>query len=141
MRDEGPATRHRTRRLKPIQLMVGLVIVGVIAAAGTLTVMPHCTFLKADQARLDIDAIGKVLRLYAQKTGHYPDPAVGLDELVRLQYLSRLPLDPWGRAYLYTLDRDGPTVMSLGRDGAPGGTGPDADLSSRAPAAEGVSSR
>jgi general secretion pathway protein G len=37
--------------------------------------------------------------------------------------------DPWGRRYLYELDGEGrPRVRSLGRDGQPGGSGPDADI-------------
>jgi len=41
-----------------------------------------------------------------------------------------VPLDPWGRPYLYTQpgnhgDFD---LLSYGRDGRPGGTGEDADI-------------
>lgn len=40
-------------------------------------------------------------------------------------------VDPWGRAYVYELPEGGgePRVSTLGADGAPGGTGEDADIS------------
>jgi general secretion pathway protein G len=46
-------------------------------------------------------------------------------------YLKKdVPLDPWGKPYLYTFpgkkgDFD---LVSLGRDGQPGGSGEDADI-------------
>ena len=47
--------------------------------------------------------------------------------------------DPWGRAYLYLRGEgaDGCRVVTLGRDGAEGGTGEDADLDQRSSAGEG----
>lgn len=61
-----------------------------------------------------------------------------LDELVRpdargetLLRDTRIPLDPWGRAYRYEpADAEHPFVRigTLGRDGLPGGEGDDADL-------------
>jgi general secretion pathway protein G len=43
----------------------------------------------------------------------------------------KVPLDPWGRPYLYAVPTKGasaPHVFSLGADGKPGGTGADTDL-------------
>ena len=36
-------------------------------------------------------------------------------------------MDPWDRPYLYVQTVNGPKVLSLGKDGAPGGCGADAD--------------
>jgi general secretion pathway protein G len=38
--------------------------------------------------------------------------------------------DPWGRPFVYRLadSADGFEILSLGRDGKPGGTGEDADI-------------
>jgi general secretion pathway protein G len=45
-----------------------------------------------------------------------------------------VPLDPWGHAYAYTapgtVNPDGFDLVSYGADGAPGGTGDNADLTS-----------
>jgi general secretion pathway protein G len=42
-----------------------------------------------------------------------------------------VPLDPWGKAYLYKQpgERGDYDITSLGRDGQPGGTGENADIS------------
>lgn len=42
-----------------------------------------------------------------------------------------VPLDPWDHPYLYASEGRSFEIISLGRDGAPGGEGYDADLSSR----------
>ena len=45
-----------------------------------------------------------------------------------------VPLDPWGRAYLYkspgAVNATSYDLVSLGRDGQPGGTGEDGDVTS-----------
>jgi general secretion pathway protein G len=49
----------------------------------------------------------------------------------------RVPLDPWKAEYGYDPPDDGeprPRVYSLGRDGAPGGSGLGADIEAWAPA-------
>ena len=54
-----------------------------------------------------------------------PDPETGEPFLAG----GKVPLDPWGNEFLYELGPDGvPVIVSYGKDGAPGGTGPDADL-------------
>ena len=42
-----------------------------------------------------------------------------------------MPLDPWGKAYIYKVpgDKWEFDLLSLGRDGQPGGNGEDADIS------------
>ena len=42
--------------------------------------------------------------------------------------LSAVPLDPWGKPYAFERRGERGVVFSLGRDGAPGGTGEDADV-------------
>ena len=42
-----------------------------------------------------------------------------------------IPKDPWGHDYVYRFPGehgDGPDIVSLGRDGQPGGEGFDADI-------------
>ena len=46
-------------------------------------------------------------------------------------YLTRMPTDPWGRAYVYRLFPNGRfLVLSYGADGEPGGEGENADIDS-----------
>jgi general secretion pathway protein G len=85
------------------------------------------------------------LKLYRLDNARYPGTEQGLRALVERPttepvpnnwkqggYLERLPKDPWGNDYQYLnpgthgeID-----VMSYGRDGQPGGEGPDADIGS-----------
>lgn len=37
------------------------------------------------------------------------------------------PKDEWNREYIYEVDGDGYVIKTLGRDGKPGGVGPDRD--------------
>lgn len=84
------------------------------------------------QVRADLtllqDALDKFVLLNA---GRSPD---SLEVLVKpdqtgARFIDRveLPRDPWQRDYVYVASPR-PTVKTLGRDGAEGGRGPDADL-------------
>jgi general secretion pathway protein G len=87
------------------------------------------------------------LDAYRLDTGHYPETEQGLAALRTLPtsgtvplnwrgpYLRRVvPLDPWGRQYLYRMPAPGKQeefeLYSLGRDGVIGGSGEDADITS-----------
>lgn len=92
--------------------------------------------------RAQIESFGKALDQYRLDTGHYPTTEQGLQALVLKPadearwdgpYLKKgVPLDPWGTAYAYK--RPGTKgeydIVSLGKDGVPGGTGEDADIGS-----------
>ena len=123
-----------------LELLVVLVIIGLLA--GYVGPKYFAQVGKAEQkvARAQIDAFEKALHTYRLEVGHYPSTADGLTALnaapageTRWQgpYLSKaIPLDPWGRAYLYASpgqhgDFD---IESLGKDGQQGGEGDDADV-------------
>ena len=88
----------------------------------------------SDGARTQIEAIQEALGRYRADRGAYPTTAQGLDAL-RGPYLpAGVPRDPWGRPYRYTAPASGGYVLfTLGRDGRPGGTGEDADVTTSAP--------
>ena len=44
------------------------------------------------------------------------------------QYISRLPLDPWGNPYFYQSDGNNYVLKSFGADGVEGGDGKNADI-------------
>jgi general secretion pathway protein G len=95
---------------------------------------------KVNIARAQIAVLAKALEHYRLDTGRYPGAQVGLKALVerpsgeprwRGPYVRKMmTLDPWGRSYLYRPLHDGGDfeLLSLGRDGMPGGTGEDADI-------------
>jgi general secretion pathway protein G len=87
------------------------------------------------------------LSSYRMDNDDYPSTDQGLEALRTMPttgdvprnwkgpYLSRVvPLDPWGRPYLYVAPgRANPTsfdIYTLGRDGKSGGVGEDADVTS-----------
>jgi len=91
-------------------------------------------------ARAQIDALEKALDQYRLDTGRYPSTESGLAALVAKPatetkwagpYLKKsVPLDPWGRAYVYKQpgDHGDFDLLSLGKDGQPGGTEESADI-------------
>jgi general secretion pathway protein G len=91
-------------------------------------------------ARAQIDALEKALDQYRLDTGRFPTTEQGLKALVAKPpdepkwngpYLRKdLPPDPWGNPYQYKApgahgDYD---IISYGKDGQPGGSGEDADI-------------
>jgi general secretion pathway protein G len=121
--------------------MVVVVILGILAALIAPNVISRIDDAQAAKVQQDIRAIESALKFYRMDNFRYPTTDAGLDALVTPPqdskakwpdggYLDRLPKDPWDRPYLY--EQPGKQgafdVMTLGRDGQPGGEGPDADM-------------
>jgi general secretion pathway protein G len=124
--------RRRSRRgMTLIEIMVVITILGLIAAAVGVAVIPKLEEAKRDTARLDIGSINNALKLYYTKQGKYPDTATGLKALVDTQNLDKMPLDPWGNEYVYMNEGGKPVIISYGADGTAGGEGSDLDISSK----------
>lgn len=142
------STKH-DERSAGYTLMELLVVLGIIALLVALVAPQVIRYLgdaRAGTARAQIKNIESALELYYLDTGTYPNAQVGLVALVRqppdvlnwrgpyLKQESGL-LDPWAKPYVYA--NPGKTAVfdltSFGRDGQPGGTGEDADISSAAP--------
>ncbi len=119
------------RGMTLVEIMVVVAILGLIAAAVAVAVIPRFEDAKRDTAALDIKTIEGALKQYYAKKGNYPDTGTGLKALVDTQILDTLPKDPWQREYIYMLSSGKPELKSLARDGAEGGEGPDADVSNR----------
>jgi len=122
--------RRKNRGMTLIEIMVVITILGLIAAAVGIAVVPKLEQAKHDTAVLDIHNIQSALKLYYAKKGNYPDTASGLNALVQDQEFESIPKDPWKNDYLYLNEGGKPLVKSYGRDGQEGGEGPDADVSS-----------
>ena len=100
-----------------------------------------------NQFRKDYAILAKALAAYREDLPKYPTQEQGLQALLASShesppknfraegYLKTVPVDYWQRPYLYEPSRWGGvrmafTIKTLGADGAPGGTGADADISS-----------
>jgi general secretion pathway protein G len=115
-----------------IEIMVVITILGLIAAAVGVAVVPQLAKAKHDRAVLDIQNIEQGLKLYYTQKGKYPDSGEGLSALVAGRQLEVVPTDPWGHPYVYTLEGSSNyTILSYGADGAPGGQDDDSDISNK----------
>ena len=132
-----PARAARLRRSRRgftlVELLLVLVILGILASL----VLPKFTG-RTEQARVtaaqtQISTFGTALDAFEVDTGSYPRGQDGLNQLVaapadvpnwRGPYLkSEIPLDPWGRAYIYEfpgrINPAGYDLRSTGPDGQP----------------------
>ena len=125
------------------ELMVVIVIIGLLAGYVAPRYFAQVGKSEVQVTRAQIDAFEKALEQYRLDVGTYPSTAHGLAALLtspastpRWQgpYLKKaVPPDPWGNPYQYrfpaapgrSAEFD---LLSLGRDGQPGGTGDAADL-------------
>jgi general secretion pathway protein G len=119
-----------------------MVIIGLLASYVAPQYFTQVGKSEVKAARAQLDALDKAISAYRLDTGHLPSPEAGLSALVDRPandpgwagpYLQKaVPLDPWRHPYFYRVPGDGAheyELGSLGRDGRPGGTGLDADLS------------
>src|SRR3546814_10598575 len=126
-------------------LMVVIVIIGLLATIVAINVIPATDTARVEKAKADIATIEQALEQYRLDNLSYPAGTEGLQALMspppsltqpqryrRGGYIKKLPADPWGRAYLYSVPgRKGAfDISSLGADGQPGGDHENADIHS-----------
>jgi general secretion pathway protein G len=126
-----------------IELLVVVLIIALLSGFVAPRYFAQIGKSEASVARAQIDALEKALDQYRIDTGHYPGTELGLNALVQQPanepkwagpYLRKnVPLDPWGKPYLYRMpgERNDFELLSYGKDGQPGGTGENADVSNR----------
>ena len=140
---EGAIRRSRSKGFTLLELLVVVAIIGLLAGFVAPRYFSQVGKSEVNTAKAQIDALEKALDQYRLDTGRYPTNEMGLKALVDRPaaepkwngpYLKKaVPLDPWGKAYLYKIpgQKSDFDLISLGKDGAPGGRGEDADISNR----------
>ncbi len=123
-----------------LELLVVIVIIGLLAGYVAPRYFAQVGKSEVQVAKAQIDSFEKALDQFRLDNARYPTPEEGLAALVQKPanaanwsgpYLKKgVPADPWGNPYVYRVpgahgDYD---VISLGKDGRPGGTGEDADI-------------
>lgn len=128
-----------------IEILVVIIVLGLLAGLVAPRIIGRVGEAKSATARTQIELLVVALDNYRLDNARYPTTAQGLDALRvspgaapvpanwRGPYLRKdIPLDPWGHPYVYTSpgehNPDAFDLLSLGRDGAPGGEGEDADI-------------
>jgi len=123
-----------------LELLVVMVIIGLLAGFVAPRYFAQVGKSQVKAARAQIDAFDKALDQYRLDMGRYPTTEEGLAGLMTAPageqgwggpYLKKsVPLDPWGHAYVYVSPGEHVDVdlLSYGKDGQPGGTGEDADV-------------
>jgi general secretion pathway protein G len=117
-----------------------MVIIGLLAGFFAPRYFAQVGKSQVKAARAQIDAFDKSLDQYRVDMGRFPTTEEGLDSLVVAPpgesawggpYLKKaVPLDPWGHPYVYVSPGEHADVdiLSYGKDGQPGGTGENADI-------------
>jgi len=131
------------RKSTPIIAILGAIILLalVVLVARIVRGGAHFSGTMSSKVVADIASIDSACDHFAELNGgHYPDSLAVL--MVRDQNgqnflsLPHLPRDPWGRVHLYeppATPNGRPRIWTHGRDGLPGGEGPDQDFDKRMP--------
>jgi general secretion pathway protein G len=125
-----------------IEIMVVVLILGLLAALVTQKFINSGDRGYVGAAKTQIKSLQAAVQTFRLDNGRYPTAGEGLAalkppppaDLPRYDpegYMDRIPVDPWGRPFLYLSDGRSFEIVSYGRDGIEGGDSYDADISNR----------
>jgi general secretion pathway protein G len=126
-----------------IELLVVIIVLGLLVGLVGPRLFGRIGQSKQATAKAQIELLGAGLDQYRLDVGSYPSAAQGLDALQKNSgsagnwngpYLKKsVPKDPWGNPYKYRCcpgTQGEYDLWSDGADGAPGGEGENADVTS-----------
>ena len=135
---------NRQRAFTLLELLVVIVIIGLLAAYVGPKYFAQLGKSEVTVAKAQIESFEKSLDTYRLDVGRYPNTEEGLGALLAAPatagvkwngpYLKKaVPQDPWGRPYVYRSPgaKSEYEIVSTGKDGQPGGSGENADISSQ----------
>lgn len=135
-------TRRQQDGFTLLELLVVLVVLGLLAGIVAPKYFSQLGRSEAKVAKAQIEGLGKALDIYRLELGHYPNAEQGLAALNIAPsdeprwtgpYLQKkVPQDPWGRNYIYRFPGENGEydLISMGKDGQPGGEGENAEITS-----------
>lgn len=130
-----------------MELLVVIAIIATLAAVVAPAIFRNVGDARTSAAKSQIEMLSMALNAYRLDNDAFPTQSQGLAALRvaptgadapvswRGPYLTRdVPMDPWGRPYVYVspgVQNPGSyDLYTLGKDGQPGGTGEDQDVTS-----------
>jgi general secretion pathway protein G len=136
-------TAVRSRGFTALETIILLIAVGMIASFFVPQLLSAWRKPDTKVARAQLETLEKALDQYRLDMGGYPTTELGLEALLKrpegdarwrgpyLKTEKAIPKDPWGRPFVYRSPGDHGEfdLLSLGRDGQPGGLDEDADIS------------
>lgn len=141
MNTHRASLRRRDAGFTLLELLVVLAIMGLLAAIAGPQVLKYLGSSRTQTAKVQIQNLVASVELFYLDVGRYPSEAEGLKALVEPTptapgwngpYLRKAEAlrDPWGAPYLYHSPGKAKPfdVISLGSDGAEGGTGDAQDI-------------
>ena len=135
-----PLPARAARGFTLLELLVVLVVLGLLVSIVGPRYFSQLGKSEGKAAQTQIASIVKALDMYRIDVGKYPTTEQGLAALSAAPanearwkgpYLAKaVPPDPWGRPYVYKSPGDTAEfdLLSLGKDGAVGGTEENADI-------------
>ena len=135
--------KKHARGFSLVEILVVLVIMGLLISIVAPTVLNRADEARIQKAQADFKAIETALKIYRLDNYVYPTTEQGLEALVEASsldpvprnfkqggYLPEVPIDPWGRPYLYLNpgEHGEIDIYTLGADGLSGGEDQNADI-------------
>ncbi len=111
-----------------VELMVVIAIIAILATTVGIYVFGALDDADQAKAKAEISNMKTAVQMYRIKNKRLPNT---LEEIAPFLDPPKVPLDPWGNAYVYQKEGNSAfKIMSYGGDGSPGGSGANADISS-----------
>jgi general secretion pathway protein G len=125
-----------------VEMIVVVIIIGLLAGIVLPQYIKQGEKATAKSAKIQIESFGVALDTFRLDVGRYPNTQEGLQALTQRPgsldrwdgpYLKKeIPLDPWGKPYVYKSpgDHGAYDIISYGADGVPGGEDTNRDITS-----------
>lgn len=130
------------RGMTLVEIMIVLAIIGSIMALLLPKIAGGQDKAKVKEAKIQISQLMQSLSMYYTDCGKYPQSLAGLtaadggcsnwgpEAYYKIPKGQDSIKDPWGNDFVYELNGGNFVIKSLGKGGADGGSGYDADISS-----------
>lgn len=126
-----------------IEIMVVLAILAGLIAMVAPNIIGEAGAARVKTAKAEMANISLALDMYKLDNFTYPSTSQGIEALSSKPsgspepknyksggYMKKLPVDPWGNAYVYFSKKSSYEIVSLGADGEEGGEEDATDISS-----------